>query len=153
MKTNALFVTLLAAFASASAAERYQVIPPERLANYWLLQSGSASAANVPNSGSNLDKPSCAAVSYVVEKDGSTSHVKLERVVPQGDLGKVAVNIVTGMRFAAAPPNMGKDAVYTYVVMPFNLPGAQSTNTEDKAMRARIIDACKLDDFTTRKQP
>lgn len=142
-----------AASITAGGAERVQVIPPERLANYWLLQSNSALAANVPNSGANLDTPTCAAVSYVVEKDGSTSHVKLERVVPQGDLGKVAVNIVSAMHFAAAPSNMGKDSVYTYVVMPFNLPGAQSTNTQDKTARARGIDACKLDDFTLRKQP
>ena len=142
-----------ATLATAGAAERVQVIPPERLANYWLLQSSSALAANVPNSGSNLDAPSCAAVSYVVEKDGSTTHVKLERVVPQGDLGKVAVNVVSAMHFEAAPSNIGKDAVYTYVVMPFNLPGAQSTNAQDKAVRARVTDACKLDDFALRKQP
>jgi len=138
---------------AAVAAERVQVITPERLANYWLLQSSSAAAANVPNSGVNLDKPTCAAVSYVVEKDGSISHVKLERVVPQGDLGKVAVNVISAMHFAAAPSNPGKDAVYTYVVMPFNVPGAQSTNADDKAARARVTDACKLDDFTQRKQP
>ncbi len=107
----------------------------------------------MPNSGANLDVPTCAAVSYVVEKDGSTTRVKLERVAPQGDLGKVAMNIVSAMHFAPAPSNMGKDAVYTYVVMPFNLPGAQSTNVEDKAIRARILGACRLDDFTLRKQP
>ncbi|HEX4479643.1 MAG TPA: hypothetical protein VH082_02445 [Rudaea sp.] len=150
--------TIVAVFAigfvgSALAAERVQVIPPDHLANYWLLQSSSASAANVPNSGVNLDAPSCAVVSYVVEKDGSTSHVALERVVPQGDLGKVAVSVVSGMHFAAAPSNLGKDAVYTYVVMPFNLPGAQSTNAEDKAVRARVTDACKIDGFMQRRAP
>jgi hypothetical protein len=152
-KALVLFALAAAYAASAVAADRVQVIPPERLANYWLLQSSSATAANVPNSGVNLDAPTCAAVSYVVEKDGSTSRVKLERVVPQGDLGKVAVSVVSGMHFAAAPSNMGKDAVYTYVVMPFNLPGAQSTNVQDKATRARVTDACKLDDFTQRKIP
>ncbi len=152
MKRMIGFVFCLAIF-TVAAAERAQVIPPERLANYWLLESSSAAAANVPNSGTNLDKPTCAAVSYVVEKDGSTSHVKLERVVPQGDLGKVAVNIISAMHFAAAPPNLGKDSVYTYVVMPFNVPGAQSTNADDKATRARVTDACKLDDFAQRKQP
>jgi hypothetical protein len=151
--TRTIGVFLFLVVTAAGAAERVQVIPPERLANYWLLQSSSASAANAPNSGVNLDAPTCAAVSYVVEKDGSTSHVKLERIAPQGDLGKVAVNVVSGMHFAAAPSNLGKDAVYTYVVMPFNLPGAQSTNVEDKATRTRVIDACKLDDFTQRKQP
>jgi hypothetical protein len=37
--------------------------------------------------------------------------------------------------------------------MSFNVPGAQSTNAEDKAVRARVSNACKLDDFTARKQP
>ena len=146
-------VLMIGVAGSAMAAERVQVIPPERLANYWLLQTSSASAASVPNSGVNLDAPSCAAISYVVEKDGSTSHVALERVVPQGDLGKVALSVVSGMHFAAAPSNMGKDAVYTYVVMPFNLPGAQSTNVEDKATRARVTDACKIEGFTQRHAP
>ena len=149
---RALFVAMGMLAASAAAADRYQVVAPERLANYWLLQSSSAAAANVPNSGVNLDAPTCAAVSYLVEKDGTTSHVKLERVVPQGDLGKVAVGIVAAMHFAPAPSNMAKDAVYTYVIMPFNLPGAQSTNADDKAMRVRVIDACKLDNFLQRKQ-
>lgn len=151
MKT--VLMLAISCVGSASAAERVQVIPPDHLANYWLLQSSSALAANVPNSGVNLDAPTCAAVSYVVEKDGSTSHVALERVVPQGDLGKVALSVVSGMHFAAAPSNMGKDAVYTYVVMPFNLPGAQSTNVEDKATRVRVTDACKIDSFTQRRAP
>jgi hypothetical protein len=147
-------IAVLAALASSGyAAEKFQVIPPERLANYWLLQSSSAAQTSVPNAGVNLDAPTCAAVSYVVEKDGSTSHVKVERIVPQGDLDKVAYGAVSAMHFAAAPANAGKDAVYTYVVMSFNVPGAQSTNADDKALRARVNGACKLDDFTTRKQP
>jgi hypothetical protein len=150
---HCLLALLAIAASSAYAAERIQTIPPERLSNYWLLQSNSAEQTNVPNSGVNLDAPTCAAVSYVVEKDGSTSHVKVERLVPQGDLSKVAFGAVSGMHFAPAAANVGKDAVYTYVVMSFNVPGAQSTNAEDKAVRARVSNACKLDDFTARKQP
>jgi hypothetical protein len=150
---HCLFFLLAIAASSAYAAERIQTIPPEHLSNYWLLQSNSAAQTNVPNSGVNLDAPTCAAVSYVVEKDGSTSHVKVERLVPQGDLSKVAFGAVSGMHFAPAAANVGKDAVYTYVVMSFNVPGAQSTNAEDKAVRARVSNACKLDDFTARKQP
>ena len=104
----------------------------------------------MPNSGVNLDAPTCAAVSYVVEKDGSTSHVRVERVVPQGDLSKVAFGAVSGMHFAPAAANVGKDAVYTYVVMSFNVPGAQSTNAEDKAERARVSNACKTRRFHAR---
>jgi len=139
-----LFAFCLATSA-ALAAEKAQVIPPERLANYWLL--AQAPDANAPNSGRNLDAPSCAAVSYIVEKDGSTSQVKLERLVPDGDLGKVAVGVVAGMRFAASKQNLGKDRVFTYVVIPFNLPDANSTNAADRAKRVQTLAACKLDNF------
>jgi len=86
-------------------------------------------------------------VSYVVEKDGSTSNIELKKLVPEGDLGKVAVGVVRDMQFAPAPDNAGKTPVYTYVVIPFNLPGAASTNEADVALRKRVLDACKLDGF------
>jgi hypothetical protein len=127
------------------AAEKPQIIPPERLGNYWLL--AQSPQANAPNSGRNLDAPSCAAVSYIVEKDGSTSHSKLEKLVPDGDLGKFAVSVVAGMQFAAAKQNLGKDRVFTYVVIPFNLPDAASTSVADRTQRASVLAACKLDNF------
>lgn len=122
-------------------------VEPDRLAHYWLLDPASAQQANVPNSGYGLDMPTCAAVSYVVEKNGATSHVKLEKVVPDGPLGKVAVGVVKVLRYAAAAENAGKDPVATYVVMPFNLPDAASTNPADRATRTRVLDACKLANF------
>lgn len=129
--------------AGAAAPANVRTIPPERLAHYWLLDSDSAQA-NVPNSGRRLDAPTCAAVSYVIEKNGTTSHVKLEKVVPDGALGKVAFNIVRDMRFAAAAQNAGKDSVATWVVIPFNLAPAESKKPEDLAARRRVLDACKL---------
>ena len=129
----------------ATAAEKPQTIAPERLQNYWLL--ADTGQANIPNSGSNLNAPSCAAVSYVVEKDGSTSHVKLEKLVPEGDLGKVAVSVVAAMRFAATKQNQGKTPVFTYVVMPFNLPDANSPSAAERGERARVLAACRLDNF------
>jgi len=142
-----LAVALTCVAVVAVAAEKPQTIPPDRLGSYWLLLSGTAKQANVPNSGHNLDAPTCAAVSYIVEKDGSTSNVELKRLVPDGDLGKVALGIVKEMQFAAAPQNPGKTPVYTYVVMPFNLPSASSTNPADLALRKRTLDACKLEGF------
>lgn len=145
-------VPLLALACAAHAADENALppgvkrVPPERLGNYWLLDADSAQA-NAPNSGRGLDAPACAAISYIVEKNGSTSHVKLERVVPEGPLGKVAFNVVRGMRFAAAAQNAGKDPVATYVVIPFNLPAADSPKPQDRALRARVLDACKLPDF------
>jgi hypothetical protein len=121
-------------------------LPPERLVNYWLLDPDSAQA-NVPNSGAGLDAPTCVAVSYMIEKNGTTSRVKLERAVPQGPLAKVAVNVVKGMRFAPTAQNAGKEPVYTYVVIPFNLPVAGSRNPADLAQRKQVLDACNLPDF------
>lgn len=147
----ALSLPGVAAAVDAPQADRVPAgvkrVEPARLAHYWLLDPASAQAANVPNSGYGLDTPSCAAVSYVVEKNGATSHVKLERVVPDGPLGKVAVGVVRALRYAAAGQNAGKDPVATYVVMPFNLPDAASTNPADRATRTRVLDACKLDNF------
>jgi hypothetical protein len=138
------------AHADAHSAEALpagvQKIAPDRLEHYWLLVPASAQA-NVPNSGYGLDAPTCVAVSYLIEKNGATSHVKLERVVPPGLLGKVAMNVVSGMRFAPAAQNAGKEAVLTYVVMPFNAPGAESTAPADLAARKRILEPCNLADF------
>jgi hypothetical protein len=131
----------------ALAAEKPQTIPPEHLANYWLLVSGTAKQANVPNTGRNLDAPTCAAVSYIVEKDGSTSNIELKKLVPDGDLGKVAIGIVRDMQFAAAAQNIGRTPVYTYVIMPFNLPSATSTNPAEQTQRKRVLEACKLEGF------
>ena len=140
-------LALLALAGTVVAAEKPQTIPPERLANYWLLLSGTAQQANVPNSGRNLDAPTCAAVSYIVEKDGSTSNIELKKLVPEGDLGKVAINVVRDMQFAAAADNAGKTPVYTYVVIPFNLPSAASKNPAELAQRKHALDACKLEGF------
>ena len=122
-----------------------QKIPPDRLAHYWLLIPESAQA-NAPNSGAGLNDPTCVAVSYVIEKNGTTSHVKLEKVVPPGPLGKVAIDVVKGMRFAATKDNVGKEPVLTYVVMPFNAPGAESTAQADIAARKRVLAPCSLAD-------
>jgi hypothetical protein len=150
-------VLLAFGFAAAAAAQAQvpgadalpagvQKIPPDRLAHYWLLVPESAQA-NAPNSGAGLNTPTCVAVSYVIEKNGTTSHVKLEKAIPPGPLAKVAANVVKGMRFAPTRDNAAKDPVFTYVVVPFNAPGAESTAPSDRAERKRVIDPCNLADF------
>ena len=140
---RALLISASVIGGTTTAAEKPQTIPPERLQSYWLL--ADTGSPLVPNSGRNLNAPSCAAVSYIVEKDGTTSHVKLEKLVPEGDLGKVAVNVVSAMRFTAAPQNAGTTPVFTYVVMPFNLPDASTPALA--AQRANALAACKLGNF------
>ena len=143
---NKLSIAIVAAFCvgGAIAAENVRKIPPENLARYWLLQSGTAQQANVPFRGKNLDAPTCAAVAYTIGNDGRTRDVALEKIVPDGDLAKVAVNVVSRMRFAATPHNAGRLPVRTYVVMPFNLPDANSPNAADRTKRAQALAPCKL---------
>jgi hypothetical protein len=144
---QAAAMTMLAsAAAAADLPPGVRTISPDRLAHYWLLDPDSAQG-RAPNAAWGLDAPTCVAVSYMVGKNGATSHVKLERVVPPGPLGKVAFNVVAGMRFAPAPQNLGKDPVYTYVVMPFNLPDPASTAAADRDRRRAALAPCDLPEF------
>lgn len=142
-------IAIIAAFLAGNvlAAENVRKVPPENLARYWLLQSKSATQANVPFRGKNLEAPTCAAVAYTIGNDGRTRDVALEKIVPDGDLAKVAVNVVSEMRFAATPQNAGRLPVRTYVVMPFNLPAADSPNATDRTRRAQALAACKLEGY------
>ncbi|MHB8447300.1 MAG: energy transducer TonB [Rudaea sp.] len=143
---NKLSIAILAAVCagSAIAVENVRKVPPENLARYWLLESRTAQEANVPFRGKNLDAPTCAAVAYTIGNDGRTREVTLEKIVPDGDLAKVAVNVVSRMRFAATPQNAGRLPVRTYVVMPFNLPDAEAPNAADRARREQALAPCKL---------
>ncbi len=142
---NCISALVLASSAGqALALERAHLVTPENLSKYWLVSA--APEPHVPSFGTNLTAPSCAAVSYRIERGGSTSQVKLEKNEPAGDLGKVAVDIVKSLQYTAAAQNIGKDPVYTYVILPFNGPDV-TRGPSAVAERQRIIDACKLDDF------
>jgi hypothetical protein len=142
-------VFVFAAFLTgqALAAENVRKVPPENLARYWLLQSSTAAQASLPFRGKNLNAPTCAAVAYTIGNDGRVRDVALEKIVPDGDLAKVALNVVSGMRFAATAQNASRLPVRTYVVMPFNLPSANSPNEADRNRRAQALAACQLEGY------
>lgn len=146
---NKLSIAILATVCagSAIAVENVKKVSPENLARYWLLESKTAQEANVPFRGKNLNAATCASVAYTIGNDGRTRDVTLEKIVPDGDLAKVAVNVVSRMRFAATPQNSGRLPVRTYVVMPFNLPDAKAPNAADRARRERALAPCKLSGY------
>jgi hypothetical protein len=109
MRTLAWILTAVAG--SAFALERAHLVPPAELSNWWLV-SGTGDP-RIPSYGKGLTTPTCVAVSYRIERGGTTSQVKLEKVVPEGDLGAVAVDIVKGLTYTAVQKNIGKDPVYT----------------------------------------
>ncbi|MBS0557084.1 MAG: energy transducer TonB [Proteobacteria bacterium] len=147
MNRSALAVIIMLCTGGVLAAENVKRVAPEDLARYWLLESRSAQQADIPWRGKNLNAPTCAAVAYTIGNDGRTRDVALEKIVPDGDLGKAAVNVVTQMRFAATAQNAGRLPVRTYVVMPFNLPAANSPNAADRARREQALAPCKLEGY------
>jgi hypothetical protein len=114
-----------------------KVIPSEELDKYWVMMATSVNA-DVPNYGRNMNQPGCATVSFVVEKNGTTSTIKVQRVVPEGDLGKVAKSVAAGLRFEATALNAGKDRVFSWLIFPFNLPA-------DPAARTAVMKQCQID--------
>lgn len=106
------------------------------LAKYWLVAS-EAMQAMKPNTGVNLYAPSCAVVRYVINSDGSTSDVVLEKLVPPGDLGIVATTAIQSLRYAAAPSNQALVPVLTRVTLPMNLPPLRGTPEEQAKLQAQ----------------
>jgi hypothetical protein len=150
-------IALLAAFAALPAAaqtptpgETYppgaiRVVPAD-LAKYWLVDNTSLEA-DAPVGGKNMDQPSCAAVTYLIESTGKTSHLHLDKVAPPGDLGQVALSVVKNLHYAPGPQNASRTPVLTRVVLPFNMPQAAPGNKEeaaaveaDKARRLALCD-------------
>jgi len=137
---RAAAVAILLTFATVTfAAPGLRAVPPEQLDHYWWMTNTEIDA-DVPNFGRNLDKPTCAAVTYEIGADGVTRGIVVRRVVPAGDLGQVAKSAVADLHYAPAPDNKAREPVFTYIIMPFNLPSNPTT-------RAKITAACKLADF------
>jgi hypothetical protein len=116
-----------------------RAVPPDQLDHYW-LRTNTELDVDVPNFGKNLDKPTCSAVTYTIGSDGVTRDIVVRRTVPAGDLALVAKSAVADLHYAPASGNDAREPVFTYIVMPFNLPA-------DPAARAKITAACKLADF------
>lgn len=130
----ALAFACAAAFAQSDAPPR--VVVPDKLAGSWVLVNSSVEA-DVPNIAKNISSPGCAAVSFVVEKDGSTSTIKVQRVVPQGDLAKIAQSMAKNMRFEPTVSNAGRDRVFSWLIFPFNLP-------QEAAARTAVMQQCQI---------
>jgi len=129
-------------FSCAALAQSMDQTPPrviasEQLAKYWVMTNTSVDA-DVPNFGRNMNQPGCATVSFVIEKNGTTSGIKVQRVVPEGDLGKIAKSVAAGLHFEATALNAGKDRVFSWLIFPFNLPA-------DPAARTAVMQQCVVD--------
>ena len=139
-KLFAAFAALLVSAASSAAINpNIRVVQPADLTNYWVMTNTSLNV-DVPNSGVNLSKPTCAAVTYMIGSDGVTRDIVVRKTIPAGDLKTVAASAVKDMHYVPGKDNVGREPVFTYIIIPFNLPA-------DPAARKRITDACTLADF------
>ena len=114
-------------------------VDQQDLYRYWILLNTSVKMDS-PNSGLNLDKPGCAAVTYPVGSDGVPMNVQLVKLAPKSDLGPAALSAVSNFRYGPALTNRIGAPIDTYYIVPFNAP-------EDKAQRQQLLDACKLSGY------
>ena len=141
LRTGAIAATALLLVAGAAEAQNLRRVAPERLTGYWYLTNKSVNP-DVPNTGKNLDQPTCVAVSYMIGSDGRTQNAKIEKVVPAGDLGQVGVSIVKQLSYVKGSQNGTALPVQTYYVTGFNLP-------EDPDKKAAILKQCELPGYQT----
>jgi hypothetical protein len=111
-------------------------VDPQNLYHYWIRLNTKVNV-DVPNSGLNLTKPGCVAVTYEIGSDGVPMHVQVAKVVPKSDLGSAALSAVKNFRYGPSLTNKIGQPIATYYIVPFNSP-------DDAAAQQQLIDACKL---------
>ena len=130
-------LTLALALGCASPVlAQARMVDQQDLFHYWILLNTSVKM-DAPNSGLNLDKPGCVAVTYTIGSDGVPMNVQVAKVVPRSDLGPAARSAVANFRYGPSLTNRVGRPVSTYYVVPFNAPA-------DKAQRQAMVDACRL---------
>lgn len=141
VRPSLLVVLMLACIAPAMAQSNMRKLDPQNLYRYWILLNTSVTM-NAPNTGLNLDKPGCVAVTYAVGSNGKPLDVKVAKMVPKSDLGPMAVSAVRDFSYGPSLTNRIGEPVSTYYIVPFNAP-------KDKAQRQKLMDACKLPGYGT----
>jgi hypothetical protein len=131
------FATLLAGL--PAMAQSQQRVDPQHLYDYWILINHSVDI-DIPNGASGVTKPGCAAVSYMIGSDGVPRNLKVEKVVPKGDFGQIAMSAVSNFRYGPSLTNKNHDPVTTYYVVPFNAPS-------DAAGQQKVTAPCRLTDY------
>ena len=133
---QSLLVAAVVAAAMPAVAQQAHRVAPEQLSNNWMLLNRDVSV-DVPNSGVNIYKPGCVAVTYEIGSDGVPMNVQVAKMSPPSDLGKAAVSAVSNFRYGPSLTNKNHTPVATYYVSPFNAP-------DDPAQRAQVMVPCKL---------
>ena len=132
---QSLLLALALGFAAPLLAQAHKVAQQD-LYRSWILLNTKVQM-DAPNSGLNLDKPGCAAVTYTIGSDGVPMDVQVVKVVPKSDLGPVARSAVSNFRYGPSLSNRIGEPMASYYIVPFNAP-------KDPVQRQQLMDACKL---------
>jgi len=133
-----LTLVLALGFAMPALAQAVKV-DQQDLYRYWILLNTKVQM-DAPNSGLNLDKPGCVAVTYTVGSDGVPLDVQVAKVVPKSDLGPMARSGVANFRYGPSLSNNIHQPVATYYIVVFNGP-------KDPAERDKLMAPCKLSGY------
>lgn len=134
--SGACALTLGLACAIPALAQDVPHVAPQNLSSYW-IRLNTEVGVDMPNSGENLFKPVCVAVSYLIGSDGVPMDLKVRKVVPNSALSSAALSAVSHFRYGPSLSNRTEQPIATYYVVPFNAP-------DDPAKRQQLMDACKL---------
>lgn len=132
---RALPLVLALGFAAPVLAQAIKV-NQDNLYRYWILLNTKVQM-DAPNSGLNLTKPGCVAVTYTVGSDGVPLDVQVAKVEPKSDLGPMARSAVANFHYGPSLNNSIHQPVATYYIVPFNAP-------RDAIARAKLMQPCKL---------
>lgn len=130
---------LLALACAAPVLAQVNKVDQQNLYRHWILLNTSVKM-DAPNSGLNILKPGCAAVTYTVGSDGVPMDVRLAKLAPKSDLGSAAISAVSNFRYGPSLSNRIGQPMATYYIVVFNAPA-------DKAQRAKLVAPCQLSGY------
>ena len=136
---QSLVVVAVLAAAMPVVAQQTRKIAPDQLSNEWILinHREQGVSVDVPNSGVNIYKPGCVAVTFTIGEDGKPMNLQVAKTVPPSDLGKAAISAVSKFEYGPSLNNGEHKPAATYYIVPFNAP-------DDKAQQDALIAQCKL---------
>ncbi|HTV86414.1 MAG TPA: energy transducer TonB [Dyella sp.] len=122
-----------------AVAQEARKIAPDQLYHDWILinHRDQGVSVDLPNSGVNIYKPGCVAVTFLIGSDGKPMDLQVAKIAPPSDLGKAAISAVSQFEYGPSLSNNEHKPVATYYIVPFNAPN-------DQAKRDALTAQCKL---------
>ena len=134
----ALAASLLAAEPEASSDDDVIVLAPGERSAYWVLDRSTV-GRNVKPKSVPRGSIGCAAVSFIIERNGSTSTFKLLRSTPEGQWDALSRKVVEGLRFKPGEKNPKAEVVFTYLTITY-------TGQDNQVLGTHLKPLVQLDD-------